>query len=335
MRLMRNKWRASWITLASSILLLGAIFWILHKRNDLDDLIGIWQHSNKIAIWLAVLAMMGVHLTGASRLKVIMVADGLENVGLLSNFRIQLVSQFVAHGAPISAVADLARAAMVKLRFRLSMGRSIRIIIYERVCGALGAAVVGLLAAGIQLLLPPPTILLKPQFLLWGVGLTGVAILLLAARWGANTKFELFNRTVRALGMLKEMLSQPAITAKLAFTSLAQMIGLGAVFIVLAAGMHIDVSPLQVVLFMPLIFFVSSLPIFYLGWGAREAVVIATLGSSPSVSTVEAVALSVAFGGIVFISSLPGAVFWLLRPSMRKAIETEEAELSASSFERV
>jgi hypothetical protein len=31
-------------------------------------------------------------------------------------------------------------------------------------------------------------------------------------------------------------------------------------------------------LYMPLIFFVTSLPIFYMGWGGREAIVMMTLG---------------------------------------------------------
>jgi hypothetical protein len=110
--------------------------------------------------------------------------------------------------------------------------------------------------------------------------------------------------------------------------SLFQMISMACVFIILAAGMHIAVPPVRAMLFMPLIFFVSSLPIFYLGWGAREAIVIATLGSAATVSTAEAVALSVGFGVIVFLSSLPGALFWLLRPSMRKAIGSAGLELS-------
>ena len=40
----------------------------------------------------------------------------------------------------------LAKAAMVKLRFNLPMGQSIRIVLYERICGAIGAVVVGLIA---------------------------------------------------------------------------------------------------------------------------------------------------------------------------------------------
>ena len=57
--------------------------------------------------------------------------------------RIQLISQFIAYGAPISALSsDLAKAAMIKLRFDLPLGQSIRIVLYERICGALSGAIV-------------------------------------------------------------------------------------------------------------------------------------------------------------------------------------------------
>jgi hypothetical protein len=249
-------------------------------------------------------------------------------------FRIQLVSQFVAHGAPISALADLARAAMLKLRFGVTIGRSVRIVFYERVTGALGAAVVGLSAVIVEFCLPPPHPLIKSQLLLWSAGLVGTALLLVFNGLQINTRLELLNQAVRAVSMLGKMLAEPTTTAKLMLISLVQMISMALVFIVLAGGMHIAVSSVQAILFMPLIFFVSSLPVFYLGWGAREAIVIATLGTAATVSTSEAVALSVGFGSIVFLSSLPGAAFWLLRPSMRKAISSAGHGLDRSHLEQ-
>ena len=49
-----------------------------------------------------------------------MAFDGVQGVRFQSLFRIQLISQFVAHGAPISAIAELARAAMLKLHYQLT-----------------------------------------------------------------------------------------------------------------------------------------------------------------------------------------------------------------------
>jgi len=319
----------SWVALGSSVLLLGAIFMILRKGQTFDDLLTIWQRSNKLAILLAVLVMLGVQFVAALRLKTIMRADGLSRIGLLSVFRIQLISQFVAHGAPISALADIARATMLKLRFGMSIGRAGRMVAYDRVCGALGAAAAGLIAASVQYGLPGPQPLLKIQFLLWSGSLLATAVLLWFGGTHANTRFDILNRIVRAVFMLGEMLAVRSVAIKLTLNAVIQLLGFSAVCLVLAFGMHIPVSPLQVILYMPLIFFVSSLPIFYLGWGAREAIFIATLGGVGGISTAEAVALSLGIGVMVFLASLPGAVFWLLRPSMRKQIAEAGSALSA------
>jgi len=64
---------------------------------------------------------------------------------------------------------------------------------------------------------------------------------------------------------------------------------------------------------------VSALPIFYQGWGGREAIVVATIGGVGQVTNAEAIALSIAFGIVIFLASLPGAVVWIMQPSMGAA----------------
>jgi glycosyltransferase 2 family protein len=134
-------------------------------------------------------------------------------------------------------------------------------------------------------------------------------------------------RTITGLG---HYLRRPAIAAKLLLTSVVLLLGFSVTFIILAHGMQIQVSAPHVFLFMPLIFFVSALPIFYQGWGGREAIVIATIGSTGQVTSAEAIALSVAFGVVAFLASLPGAVLWIARPSMRKVIHTAIEQASTA-----
>jgi uncharacterized membrane protein YbhN (UPF0104 family) len=315
--------RARWVAFASSILLLAAIVFVLRRQQGLDTLVDIWRRTDPGAFFLATAVMLAVHVTAALRIKIIMNAEQIE-AGLLSLFRIQLISQFVAHGAPISALADLARAAMLKLRFDLPIGRSIRVVFYERICGAAGTVICGVAALILQLLAPVSHALLLAQTLLWSAGLVGTAVLAAISRFQIRTGIGFLDRVARSVLGVGHLLVRPRIAFALVVVSILQIVGLTVLFIILAIGMHIAASPLQIFLFMPLIFFVSSLPIFYLGWGAREAVVVATIGQS-GITATEAVAISVAYGVIVFVSSLPGAVFWLMRPSMRKAVQVEIA----------
>ena len=113
------------------------------------------------------------------------------------------------------------------------------------------------------------------------------------------------------------------MASQLLLVSLLQLLGFATIFMILAQGMHIPASRLHIVLFMPFIFLISSLPIFYQGWGGREAVIILTIGGIGNVSSAQSMALSVAFGVVVALSSIPGALFWIMRPSMRKSMRLE------------
>jgi glycosyltransferase 2 family protein len=313
----------NWIALVSSLLLLAVIFFIVIREHSFDGLVDVWERTRPEAFGFAIVVMIAIQAASASRLAVIMGADGLDRIGFWPLLRIQFVSQFVANGAPIAALSDLARVAMIQLRFALHTARSLRLVFYERICGALGAVVLGVFAVLGQLIVPTPSELVKAQILLWGAGCVAISTLLAMSGWRLSTKVEFLDRIATAIAGLGRTLRRPMIAAKLLFTSVVVLFGFAIVFIVLARGMQIQVSVPHVFLFMPLIFFVSALPIFYQGWGGREAIVISTIGSTGQVTSAEAIALSVAFGIVVSLASLPGAVLWIMRPSMRKMIRNE------------
>lgn len=160
---------------------------------------------------------------------------------------------------------------MLKLRFGLAVSRSIRIVFYDRVIGALGTVVCGIFALIVQLLIPVSHSLMFVETLLWGAGLLGTGVLIAISRLHIRTGIELLDRIAGAVLGVGHLLVRPRIVLALGLASVLQVLGLSLVFIILASGMHIDLSPLQIILFMPFIFFVSSLPFFYLGRGARCA----------------------------------------------------------------
>jgi hypothetical protein len=315
--------RLNWIAFASSLVLFAAILFLLSRREGLDAVVAAWNRTDPVAFGAAVLLMLGVQGISVWRLKIITAAEGLGVVGYLSLLRIQLISQFIAYGAPIAALSDVAKAAMLKLRFDLPIGQSIRIILYERVCGALGAVVVGVIATLCELLVPTPATLIQVQFVVWGAGLLAGGVILAMGGLQITSGIGPFDRAARAVILLGSMLRRPLVASQLLLVSFGQLVGFALVFMVLAQGMHLPVSQVHIALFMPFIFLISSLPIFYQGWGGREAVVILTIGGLGTVNSAQAIALSVAFGVVAFASSIPGAVFWVMRPSMRKFVQLE------------
>ncbi len=315
--------RSSWLALASSAFFLGAVLYLLNRDQSLKSVLAVWQKTDLLWLFISTALMMGVFALSAWRVRIIMSADGIASTSLLPLLRIQFISQFMAHGTPISAIADIVRAMMIKLRFDVLPGRSLRIIMYDRICGALGAVVCGVVASFIQVTTPFDHVLVHVEILLWSCGIAGVAILLTMGNLKLTTRINLLDRLVMAFVTLGQILRSPCVAGELLLASLGQLLSFSAIFLALAHGMHVFVPAWTAVLFMPLIYFVSSLPVFYQGWGGREAIVIATIGSTGYVSHGEVLALSIGFGAVVFVASLPGAVFWLMRPSMRKAIRIE------------
>jgi uncharacterized membrane protein YbhN (UPF0104 family) len=323
--------RLNWIAFASSLFFAAAILVVLSRREGLEAVVAVWNSADPTAVCLAAVLMLLVQGISACRVKVITATEALSNIGYLSLLRIQFISQFIAYGSPISALSDLAKAAMLKLRFDLPIGQSIRIILYERICGALGAVVVGLVATLCQLVVPTPQTLINAQFAIWAAGLLGGSAILVIGGFHIRTGIGLVDRAARAVTLLGTLLRRPPVAIALLLVSVGQLTGFALIFIVLAHGLHFPISRIHVALFTPLIFLISSLPIFYQGWGGREAIVMVTIGGVGTVSSAQAVALSIAFGVVVFLSSIPGAVFWIMRPSMRKSVRLEMEQTEPTS----
>jgi Lysylphosphatidylglycerol synthase TM region len=315
--------RLKWVAFVSSLLLFTAILYLLSRKQGLDALIDVLRRTDTVPFCIAVVLMVLVQGVSAYRVKIITAAEALDSIGYQSLLRIQLISQFVAYGAPISALSDLAKAAMIKLRFDLPLGQSIRIVLYERISGALGAVAIGLPATIGQLAISTPRPLVEIQFAVWAVGLLIGATILAIGGLNLTSGIGLLDRIARAVTTLAAILRHPTVVNQLFLVSFLQLLGFATIFLILAQGMHIPASRLHVVLFTPFIFLISSLPIFYQGWGGREAVIILTIGGTGNVSSAQSVALSVAFGVVVALSSIPGALFWIVRPSMRKAVRLE------------
>src|SRR4051794_37720664 len=170
-----------WIALASSLVLLGAIFALL-RGNNVASVVEVWRRLDSISLVGAVILAMAIQLTAAWRLQIIMSADH-SAANLASLTRIQLLTLFIAHGAPISALADLAKVAILALRYNLPSTRALRLIVYERALGAIGLICTGAMFLVIQIVfVPTPVHVLQMEALLWAGGTAGIGVLIVLSK---------------------------------------------------------------------------------------------------------------------------------------------------------
>src|SRR6476469_3211748 len=97
--------RLNWIAFASSLFLFAAILYVLNRKQGLDALIDVLRHPDAVPFCIAVLLMVVVQGVSAYVVKIITGAEALHTIGYQSLLRIQLISQFIAYGAPISALS--------------------------------------------------------------------------------------------------------------------------------------------------------------------------------------------------------------------------------------
>lgn len=80
----------------------------------------------------------------------------------------------------------------------------------------------------------------------------------------------------------------------------------------LAYGMGLDISLTGMLLIVPITNLLIALPISIAGWGVREGLFIAGLGYL-NVSSDAALALSILYGLLMLVVSLPGLIDWILQ----------------------
>jgi uncharacterized membrane protein YbhN (UPF0104 family) len=306
-----------------SLLLLGAALLYLALRNDqLSAVLATWRRIDMPHLVTAVTLMSLAQLTVAWRCRVILEGDGLREASMFWPLvRIQMVTLFAAHGAIIPGFADVAKATMLKLRFDISAARSVKLVVYERTCTAIGFMMVGLLAIAPLFFLEVPPLLVIVPLLLWLAGFVTLAAILVLANRHISTGYATIDWFVSSFLQVGRLYHRRPSFIELFLSAFVQLLLVATTFLVLSRAMAMPIEPVFIFLFMPFIFFVASLPVFYMGWGGREAVVIMTLGAVAHLPTSEALALSAAYGVTVFLASPPGALLWLMRPSMRKAVD--------------
>jgi lysylphosphatidylglycerol synthase-like protein len=303
-----------------SLILLGAgILYLASRKDELSAVAAAWRRIDTLDLAGAIGLIIISQLSVAWRCRVILEGDGLRRSDLFwANLRIQMVTLFAAHGAIIPGFADVAKATMLKLRFDISAARAVKFVIYERMCSMIGYMMVGLLATPPLFFLQVRPVLVVIPLTFWLIGFVMLGVILVLANRRISTGYATFDWLISTLVRVGQLYQQRRSFIELFLCALTQLLLVAATFLLLSRAMAIPIEPAVVFLFMPLIFLVASLPVFYMGWGGREAVVIMTLGAVAHLSTSEALALSSAYGVIIFLASLPGAAFWLMRPSMRK-----------------
>jgi glycosyltransferase 2 family protein len=295
-----NRSRWAWVRVLAGLAIVGVVGWRLGTGPFLDGLRAV----DPPAIALAVVITFGTTAGYAWRWRVIASGLGMK-LSLPGAIAAYYRSQFLNTVLPGGVLGDVHRGVDHGLTTG-DLGRGLRAVAWDRIAGQVIQLIVAV--AGIAVL-PSPLRSALPVV----VACAGIAAVLLAAavRFAPRTGI---SRTAHAWrvaasdvrhGLLARQ-AWPAITA----ASLVAVVGHVSVFVIAAHTVGVDVS-LRVLLPLALLVLVAAaLPINIGGWGPREGVA-AWAFASAGLGADRGVATATAFGVLMVIATLPGALVML------------------------
>lgn len=231
--------------------------------------------------------------------------------------RATYASLFVGQFLPSGIGVDAARTGYL-VHQGGGIGAVLRSVALDRALGI--GSIIFVLAAGLPWIwsaLPMPLRLLGIGLV--GAAFFGAAFLAFAGRLRGLAD-SVRNRHLARLiaqgwAVRDAALSRPAMLAFVVSVVMYCMMILGVSWIARSIGVQVPYIPLLAV--ASLAMFVALLPISINGWGVREGAMVAGL-SALAVGREHALAVSLLFGAINAIVTLPGAFLWQIRRQARR-----------------
>lgn len=312
-----------WASWAVKIALTGGALWYLQEKVDLRAAWNVGKSISPLMFLAAFLLEVVQILICAGRWRLVLRALGAD-LPFRQACEIFCIGNFFGQVLPGAVGGDAVRMWKTH-RAGLSLITSINSVALERVITVFGLL---LLVAVCQPLLQSR---LNGQFPIWvfpgltTAGLAGIVLLSLLDRLPRSLGHW---RMVQAFAQLasdsRRLFFRPMRALPTLVVSVVGHINLALVVYALAIGLNIEVTIVDCLVLVPPVILVATLPISMAGWGPREMAMITAFGFI-GVSKEHATALSVLFGAISVLISLPGGVFWLL--TKRQAVSpTEEIE---------
>ncbi len=294
-------WR--WVRPLGGVAVLLALVLVVGHGAVLDAVRGLDARSLAVGVVLAV----GTTAGAAWRWRIVARRLGVElpmSTAVAACYR----AQFLNVTLPGGVLGDVARG-VGHGRGVTDVGRGLRAVVWERTAGQVVLAVSAVAVLAVARPFPPT------GFAVPGWVPAAALVLLVGAGWAVHRRRRARpGRVARVLGGEARALLSPTASLRIVVASLLVLAGHVATFVVAAraAGVHLAVGelvPLALVVLLG-----AGLPLNVAGWGPREGAA-AWVFAAVGLGAAQGLAVAVAYGAIVLVATLPGAVLLLAGPS--------------------
>ena len=293
------------------VLVTTLLFIVIFDKVDINSTIEILKATDSSFFILALLVMTIEVLIANTRWRLILKQLG-SNIAYFTALRYLWIGVFFNQALPSSIGGDAVRGYYLCKNEDYSISEATIGVLLDRVIGLLGLVLlviftIPLIFESIVTPLTKWTILAIIIAALLAIIMSMIIDLIpnKFSQWKIMNGLVKFSSKGREVlfsfyGMLSIILS---LIIHLTFVFAAWL---------LAYGMGLDISLTGMLLIVPITNLLIALPISIAGWGVREGLFIAGLGYL-NVSSDAALALSILYGLLMLVVSLPGLIDWILQ----------------------
>ena len=298
-----------WATWAVKITLTLGALWYLQQKVDLVAAWRVAKGVAPIAILMALLLQVVQVAICAGRWKLVLTAIG-SGLPFWKACELFLIGNFFGQVLPGAVGGDAVRMWKTR-RAGLSLSASVNSVMLERVATVLGLV---LLVTATQPFLVDKLsdksgVWVFPALTVGGIG--GIILLTLLDQFPPSVyRWSLLRVLAKLAGDTRRLFLHPRNALSTMVVVIVGHINLALVVWVLALGLKAQVTVLDCLVLVPPVILVATLPISIAGWGAREVAMVTMFGFI-GVPAAQTTVVSVLFGLVSVLITLPGGAFWL------------------------
>ena len=306
------------LPLALKFLVSGLLIWFLLANVDLD---AAKERVLAVAPGMVVLAtaIFLVQLViGAMRWRAVLDAIGAP-LPFARAVRFFFIGAFFSQTLPSSVGGDAVRIYKT-WRAGLTLGAAVNGVMLERIAAVV--ALVALVAATQPFFLPrvdedTAGWIISAVAVAVAATVAGMVVLMVLDRLPASLRGWRLVRGLARLGVdARKVFLVPRAAGKALGWGVAGHVNLSLGVYVLALGLKLDVTWVDCIVLFPPALLLTTLPISIAGWGVREGAMVAVF-ALVGVPTDGALVLSILFGLLDALISLPGGIVWVLSGDRR------------------
>lgn len=295
---------------------------VLATKIDLTQSVRVLATIDPFTIVLTLLTIQMLYVTSTHRWKVLLRCNNTI-VEFNTLFRIIYVTGFIGMFLPGGLSQDAVRVAGLA-RYTSDLATSFSSVLVDRLFGTIALALVALLGLAMS------PLSLDPLIAVWAAIIVGGVPVLLVLLTGNRSRILVSRLIPKALrqyvvprlekmyACLDQYRAKPG-TMVLSFgLALAVQLLRVALVVILAWGLALEVPASILLVLVPVVNLIETLPISVGGLGVREVGFVYFLGLT-GVPPEQAFALSILLYSLVVISALPGALLLLRQPKLTNA----------------